>query len=91
MRIQKSRASTRAGLASVGLTYDHLGALDAELDHIYTGDLEGLKRLDRIDEAIERLGPEKALELADKMLEKGELGEKSHETISRKVRLSTLK
>ena len=83
--------STRAGLASVGMTYDHFGDLGEDLEFLLSGDdhIDTLKK--EVADTVEHLGPDRAQELADKMRTEGRLSKKAHDTITRQVRLHGLK
>jgi len=83
-----SKAATRAGIESNGLTWDHLGDLAEDNRFLAKGDTELLDQKDRLKEMIGELGPDASQELADEMLEDGRISEDAHETISRQVRLS---
>jgi hypothetical protein len=87
LRPKMRRAATKSCLESVGLGWDHLGDISEDYDFLTTGDTKMLDLKDRLKERIRELGPEEAQELADKMLEEGEIGKEAHETISRQVRL----
>lgn len=91
LRKEKAAASTRAGLASVGLTYDHLAEASEAYDILTTGDYKLIDLIGQVRKMAERIGPEKAQHLADEMLKKGKISEPAHEHISRQVRLSSLK
>jgi hypothetical protein len=91
LRNQKAKASTRAGLASVGLTYDHLVDVAEEYDRLTTGDYRTIDLVDQVKKTVDDLGPERAQELADKMVGEGRLSRENYEFISRQVRLSSLK
>ena len=84
---EERKAATRSGLASTGLTYDHLGDLSEDYDILVNGDLGLAEKKARLKKMIEVRGPEASQELADRMLKEGEISEKTHETISRQVRL----
>jgi hypothetical protein len=84
---KKSKAATRAGIESTGLSWDHLGDLAEDNRFLAKGDTELLDQKDRLKEMIEKLGPDASQELADEMLEDGRISEEAHETISRQVRL----
>lgn len=94
---KKSKTATRCGIESVGMTYNDLGDLIEEYELSSTGDIkkieqreESQKELDRkmgrLQEAVETLGPEKAQELADRMDQDEEFEEeKSYDFISDKI------
>lgn len=84
---KERRAATRAGLESVGITYDDFGDLSEDRDILAKGDAGLFDVKDRLKETIRELGPDAAQELADQMLEDGEISEDTHESISRQVRL----
>ena len=87
LRSQKRKATTRCGLESVGLTYDHLGDLSEDYDILISGNPEIAEIKERVKKTIDVLGENDAQELADQMLEEGKLSEKGHESITRQVRL----
>ena len=87
---QKQRAATKAGLASVGLTYDHLGDLAEDHDFLTADDGRLAKLKSRLPGAIDNLGTNEAQELADRMLEEGAISEEAHKIISRQVKLKRL-
>ena len=91
LRQQKAAASTRSGLASVGLTYDHLVDVAEDYDRLTTGDYRTVDLADQVKRKVYELGPENAQKLADEMLEEGRLSRKNYDFITRKVRLSSLK
>ena len=91
LRSQKAAASTRAGLASVGLTYDHLIDVAEEYDRLTPGDYRTVELADQVKRKIYDIGPENAQELADEMLEEGRLSRKTYDFISRQAQLSSLK
>jgi hypothetical protein len=91
LRSQKAAASTRAGLASVGLTYDHLIDVADEYDRLTTGDYQTVDLVDQVKRRVYELGPENAQQRANKMLEEGSLSRESYDLITRQVRLSSLK
>lgn len=88
LRREEIKASTRASLASVGLTYDHLGDLSEDHDFTVSGHPELIDKKNMLSHKIDSLGPEFAQEEADRMKEEGKLSEKGHEIISRQVRLN---
>lgn len=86
----KSDASFRCSLESEGFTFDRLGDLSEDYDLLMADasyDFNLLDKKDRLIKSIESLGPEESQELADRMLEEGRLSEKTHEMISRQVRI----
>lgn len=87
---QKSSAATRSGLESEGITWDHLGDLAEDYDIIVSGNTETMDKKVHVKEVIRELGPEASQELADRMYDEEELSEKTHESISRQVRLQKL-
>jgi hypothetical protein len=84
---EATKASTRASLESVGLTWDHLGDVSQDMGLLAARDLNALDQKDRVRNFIRDAGPETAQELADRMHEEGRLGEEAYETISRLVRI----
>ena len=91
LRQQKAAASTRAGLASVGLTYDHFIDVADEYDRLTPGDYRTVELADQVKRKVCELGPQEAQELADQMLEEGRLSRKTYDFISRQARLLSLK
>jgi hypothetical protein len=83
------KATTRCGLASVGLTYDHLGDLSEDGEFIVTGEgnLKMAELKERLKDKIEDIGPDAAEELADRMLAEERLGRDAHDLIKRQSRL----
>lgn len=82
----KRQAATRSGLASVGITYNDLGILSGDAERLYSGDIEMMGKDERLKEVIETMRPESAQELADEMLEEGEISEETYEYIKDKIR-----
>jgi hypothetical protein len=91
LRSQKAAASTRALFASAGLTYDHFGYVAEEYDRLTPGDYRTIDLADQVKKEVYDLGPQRAQERADKMLEEGRLSRENYDFISRQVRLSSLK
>jgi hypothetical protein len=91
LRQQKAAASTRSGLASVGLTYDHFIDVADEYDRLTPGDYRTVELADQVKRKVCELGPQEAQELADLMLEEGRLSRKTYDFISRQARLLSLK
>ena len=91
LRRQKAAASTRAGLASVGLTYDHFADVAEDYDRLTPGDYRTVELADQVKKEVHDLGPEDAQQRADKMLEEGRLSRQTYDFISRQVRLLSLK
>jgi hypothetical protein len=91
LRSQRAAASTRAGLASVGLTYDHLEDVAEDYDRLTPGDYQTVDLADQVKRKVYELGPENAQQLADEMLEEGTLSQENYDFITRQVRLSSLK
>ena len=81
------KATTRCGLASVGLTYDHLGDVSEDAELYATGDLKMLELKDRLKDTIEDIGPKAAEELADRMHEDERLSDDTDERIKIQIRL----
>ena len=81
------KATTRCGLASVGLTFDHLGDISEDAEFSATGSLKLPELKDRLKKTIEDIGPDAAEELADRMLAEERLGKDAHERISRQIRI----
>ena len=91
LRDEGRRATTRSGIESVGLTWDHLGDLNENHDLILagaSGDLRPLKWKENLNKTIVSHGGDRVQEFADKKLEEGEIDEEAHKIISRQVRLS---
>ena len=91
LRRQKAAASTRAGLASVGLTYDHFADVAEDYSRLTPGDYPSVELADGVKKKVRELAPQDAQELADKMLEEGRLSRENYDFISRQARLSSLK
>ena len=91
LRVQKSKAATRAGLASVGLTYDHLIDVAEKAGWLTTGDDRVLNQAEQVEKAIDQLDPQSAQQFADKLLKEGKLDRQMYEYFLRQVRLSSLK
>ena len=91
LRSKKAAASTRSGLTSVGLTYDHLVDVAEDYDRLTPGDYQTVDLADQVKRKVYELGPENAQQLADKMLEEGTLSQENYDFITRQVRLSSLK
>jgi hypothetical protein len=87
LRPKIRKATTRCGLASVGLTYDDLGDISEDYDLLTTGSLKLTKLKDQIKETIEDLGPDAAEDLTDNMLEEERLGREAYDLIKRQSRL----
>jgi hypothetical protein len=81
------KATTRCGLASVGLSYDHLGDVAEDAGLLATGDLKMTKLKDRVKKTIDDIGPDAAQELADNMLNEEKIRKDAHDHISRQTRL----
>jgi len=88
IRPKMRKATTRCGLASVGLTYDDLGDLSEDAEFLATGDLKMTELKDRLKDTIEDIGPDAAEELADQMHEEERLSDDSYERIQRQIRLN---
>ena len=91
LRKEESRAATRAGIGSVGLSYDHLGDVsenyDLMLRDLNKAEPSLLESKDRVKKAVEEMGSQAARDLADEMLERGEIGQEAHRLITRQARL----
>ena len=87
---ESRKAATRSGLESVGITYDDRGDLSEDWDLILA-EAEGdprpgaMKR--ELKEMIDSVGPERSEDLADEMLERGEISEETHQSIVRQARM----
>ncbi len=90
IRPQKVRASRKAGLASVGITGDHLGDIGEQHLLITTGDPDILDEKDRVRNKVRRDGADYSQGLADQMKDEEKLGEEAHEMVSRQARLRHL-
>jgi len=88
---ESAQASTRAGLASVGITPDHLGDISEDNDFVQTGNVEMIEKKERLQETIDKIGPDAAQDLADRMLDEEKIGKEAHDMISRQARLHRLK
>lgn len=91
LRRRMSRSASKSGLASVGLSVDDLYDLSDRYDHFLSeasGEGGSVDRLERLAEEVERLGPEAAQELLERLYREGELGEEAYELIRRRIRLS---
>ena len=87
LRPKIRKATTRCGLASVGLTYDDLGDISEDYDLLTTGNLEKTKQKERLKEMIEDIGPKAAQERADRMHDEESLLDDTYESINRQIRL----
>ena len=85
---EKHQASMRSSLATVGLTWDHLGNLSEDLDLMIMGEDRITELKDAIKDKIDRIGPEAAQKEADQWKDEGRLSKKSHNIISRLVRMN---
>ena len=88
IRPRKKKATTRCGLETVGITFDDLGDLVEDYEALETRDLKIIDQRERLKEAIKRLGPEAAQELADRMYGEKRLDREAYEKISGQVRRS---
>jgi hypothetical protein len=87
---EERKHTTRCGLESEGLTYDHLGDAAEDLDLSIAdagGNPKPAQMKNEVKKMIHRRGPEASQELADEMLEDGKMSKETHDTISRQVRL----
>ena len=91
LRSQKAAASTRSGLASVGLTYDHFIDVAEDFDHLTLGHYKTVESADRLKRIICELGPQRAQQLADRWMEERRLSRESYDLITRQARLLSLK
>lgn len=87
LRKEESRAHTRAGMATQGLTYDHIGDLTEDQSLIYAGDIETLDQKDELKKDLSLIEKEVAQEMIDRELEEGRIDKKGHESLSRLARL----
>ena len=85
---EKNQAAMRSSLATVGLTWDHLGNLSEDYDLMIMGGDRITELKDAIKDKIDRIGPEAAQREADQWKEEGRLSEKSYNIISRLVRMN---
>lgn len=90
MMPKERKAATRAGLATEGLTYDHLGDISEDQDLLATGNPDLLDRKAAMVKRVRELGPDQAQEVADKLEEDGQILDTSRESISRQVKLSQI-
>ena len=84
--IKAQRAITRWQLAEGGVTYDKMGDLSEDWNHILDEnlDLDDYRR--RIKDRAEEMGPEAARKLANRMRREGRLSRDAHDIIKRQVR-----
>ena len=82
----KRQAATRSALESEGITYNDLGILSEDIERLFSGDIEMMGKDERLKSVVEKMGPESAQELADEMLEEGEISKETHEYLKDKVK-----
>lgn len=84
---QMSKAKTRCGQASVGLNNDRIADIIEDAEYLHKEDtrLSGLK--DSLKQKISYLGPDRAQEEAERLLEEEIIGKDVHSRISRQVRI----
>lgn len=87
IRPKMRKATTRCGLASVGLTYDDLGDLSEDTELLATGDLKMPKLKDKLKDTIEDIGPDAAEDLAKRMHDEDAIGDDAYDSISRQIRI----
>ena len=91
IRPKESRAATAAGLASQGITGDHLGETaenyDLIIDKAANPESPILDLKDQVKQRIRTIGPEPAQEMADRMYDESEIEEEAYRMISRLARL----
>ena len=87
LRPIRAKSATRCALESVDLTYDHLGDLAENHDLLVAGNLEILDQKERLNKTIDAIGEDRAMDVADRMLEDERLSEKGHDLISRQIRI----
>jgi hypothetical protein len=88
---RKARFSVGADLDSVGLSWDRLGEVSEEQSILIkeaAGDPAFARFRDRVERAIQVLGPEWVEDWADDSLENGRMPKEVHESVSRKVRVA---
>jgi hypothetical protein len=88
LRKEKSKASTRSGLAAEGLNFDMLGDIAEDWDFVSVDNQKMMGLKDELKNTIRRLGPGAAQELADKQLAEGKLSDHTYKMISRQIRLN---
>lgn len=92
IRPEQRKASTRALMASENLLGDHIGEVPEQeamlIKAASTGDTRLLDLNQELESTVDRLGSDRAQELADEMYEDGRLGEEAYQIISRKARLA---
>ena len=80
-------ARMSAALATVGLNSDNLGDLAEDKEFLPIGDTRLSDLKDELKQKIIVLGPDKAQEEADRLLEEEVIGKDAHSRISRQVRI----
>ena len=88
IRRKEARATTRFGLASVGITWDDIGDAMDELADLRAGNLETMEEKKTFKKYIELAGDEASQEIIDRALEEGKIDEDMHKSFSRYVRLN---
>jgi len=83
--IKTRRAITRWELAAQGVTYDKLGDLGEDWNHVLDENLDLGKYRSRIKDRAEEIGPESARKLADRMHKEGRVSKEAHDIITRQV------
>jgi len=83
--IKTRRAITRWELAAQGVTYDKLGDLGEDWNHVLDENLDLGKYRGRIKDRAEEIGPESARKLADRMHKEGRVSKEAHDIITRQV------
>lgn len=83
--IKTRRAITRWELAAQGVTYDKLGDLGEDWNHVLDENLDLGKYRSRIKDRAEEIGPESARKLADRMHKDGRVSKEAHDIITRQV------
>ena len=83
--IKAQRAISRWQLAEGGMTYDKMGDTMEDWNHIPDEKLDLDDYRKRIKDRAEKMGPEAAKDLADRMRKEDELSRDAHDIIKRQV------
>ncbi len=87
---EKSKAMSRASMASINLTYDDLGELGEDLGDMCSeaaGDLRPAKFKEQVQESIDTLGPDFVEDWKKEKLENDDMPEEINERVSRQIRM----
>jgi len=84
--IKAQRAITRWDLASGGVTYEKMGDTMEDWNHLPDEKLDLDDYRKRIKDRAEKMGPEAAQKLANRMRKEGRLSRDAHEIIKRQAR-----